>query len=85
MERGAYILNPGMLIRFLDSWMPVKDIIDSQGASLNEMMEHSADKHMKEMEEMKRKWEKEKIKRDREEEQRRYAYWRARGQGPDDR
>ncbi|NQV01134.1 MAG: hypothetical protein HQ542_00680 [Bacteroidia bacterium] len=78
VERGVYILNPHMLIRYRDSWTPVKDIIDSQGFNLQDLQEHSMDKQRKEMEEWKRKYEKQKKKREREEELRRqgYGYYR---------
>ncbi|MBL7113188.1 MAG: UvrD-helicase domain-containing protein [Bacteroidales bacterium] len=71
--RGAYILNPRMLIRYRDSWTPVKDIIDSQ-ISLRELIDHSVDKQKKEMDELRRQWEKERKKREREEELRRQGY-----------
>jgi len=74
IERGVYVLNPGMMIRYRDIWTPVKDIIDSQGISLNDLKEHALDKHRKELEEWKKRTEKEKKKREREEELRRQSY-----------
>ncbi|MBE0647134.1 MAG: UvrD-helicase domain-containing protein [Bacteroidales bacterium] len=78
IERGVYVLNPGMLIRYRDTWTPVKDIIDSQGITLKELKEHSKEKQRKEMEAWSKKYEKEKKKREREEELRRqgYGYYR---------
>ncbi|MFH1160253.1 MAG: UvrD-helicase domain-containing protein [bacterium] len=74
IERGVYILNPRMLIRYRDSWTPVQDIIDSQGINLQDLKEHSMDKQRKEMEEWSRKFEKERKKREREEELRKQGH-----------
>ncbi|TSA30440.1 MAG: hypothetical protein D4R67_00480, partial [Bacteroidetes bacterium] len=71
---GQSSRNPGMMIRYRDIWTPVKDIIDSQGISLNDLKEHALDKHRKELEEWKKRTEKEKKKREREEELRRQSY-----------
>jgi len=74
LERGVYILNPRMLVRNCDTWTPVGDIIDSQGISVNDLMEHSLEKDRKEFEAWQKKYEKEKKKREREEELRRKGY-----------
>ncbi len=70
IERGVYILNPIMQIRYGDSWIATQDIINSQGISIEEMMSHSVEKQKKEMEEMKKQWEKIRQKRAREEQYR---------------
>jgi len=67
VERGVYILNPALQIRYLDSWVPVDEIINCQGISIDDMINHSVEKHVKETAEFNRKWEKEKLKREREE------------------
>ncbi len=66
IERGVYILNPLMKIRYRDTWIPAQEVINSQGISLEEMINHSMEKQNKKVEEMKRQWEKQKIKLDRE-------------------
>lgn len=76
IERGVYILNPQLLIRYGDTWMPLSEIIDSQGISLKDMRDHQTEKFTKELEERKRQWEKEKKKREREEELRNQGYGR---------
>jgi len=74
IERGVYVLNSLMQFRYGDSWMLVRDILNSQGISLEDMIDHSVEKHTKEMEEQRRKWEKQRIKYEREEELRRQGY-----------
>lgn len=74
LERGVYVLNPAILIRYRDQWTPVKDIIDSQGITINELKEHSKEKQRKEMEAWSKEYEKQKKKREREEELRRQGY-----------
>jgi len=66
VQRGAYILNSSMQIRFVDTWMPVHEIINSQGISLNDIMTHSVEKQQKKIEESKRRWEKEQKKLEKE-------------------
>jgi hypothetical protein len=84
VRRGSYILNSSMLIRFADAWMPVHEIINSQGISLNDIMAHSEEKFQKKMEESRLKWEKErkkieKEKREREQwERERHGWYRDR-------
>ncbi len=70
VQRGAYILNSSMLIRFSDTWMPVYEIINSQGISLSDIMAHSEEKQRKKMEENRLKWEKERKKYEKEYEER---------------
>ncbi len=67
VERGVYVLNPLMQIRCLDSWILIRDIINSQGISLEDMINHAKEKHKKEMEVYQRNWEKQKQKFEREE------------------
>jgi hypothetical protein len=67
IERGVYILNPELRIRYLESWIPADEIINCHGISVKDMLKHSVEKRAKETAEWKRKWEKEKLKREREE------------------
>jgi hypothetical protein len=67
IERGVYILNPTMQIRYMDSWVPADEIINCQGISVEDMISHSVEKEEKKIAEWKKNWEKEKIKREREE------------------
>lgn len=67
LERGVYVLNPGMQIRYGDSWIAANDIINSQGISMEEIIDHSVDKGKKEMNQMRKKFEKMREKRVREE------------------
>ncbi|TSA38181.1 MAG: hypothetical protein D4R64_03915 [Porphyromonadaceae bacterium] len=71
IERGVYILNPIMQIRYRDVWIPAHEVINSQGISLEDMINHSVEKQTKEYEEIRRQWEKESQKRGREEMMRR--------------
>jgi hypothetical protein len=68
--RGVYILNPTMQIRYGEVWIPAHEIVNSQGISLEEIINHSLDKQNKEFEEINRQWEKASLKRAREEEMR---------------
>jgi len=70
VQRGAYVLNSSMLIRFMDNWMPVHVIINSQGISLNDIMTHSEEKFQKKVEENRLKWEKERKKYEKEQRER---------------
>jgi hypothetical protein len=65
IERGFYILNPELQLRVKDSWIPVDEMINCQGISIEDIMNHSRDKHERDMEEYRKNWEKVKQKRER--------------------
>lgn len=71
---GVYILNPAMLVRYRETWIPIGDIIDSQGINILDLTEHSMDKQRKEFDEWNKKYEKLRKRREREEELRRKGY-----------
>ncbi len=70
VQRGSYILNSSMLIRSGENWIPVHEMINSQGISVNDIMAHSEEKQRKKWEENQRKWEKERKKYEKEQRER---------------
>ena len=66
IQRGAYVLNSSMMIRLGENWIPVHEIINSQGISVNDMKAHSEEKQRKLMEESRLRWEKERKKYEKE-------------------
>jgi hypothetical protein len=66
IDRGLYVLNPAMQIRYLEDWFPVDVIINCQGISHEDMVKHSVEKQVKIHEESARRWEQEKKRRERE-------------------
>jgi len=70
VQRGAYVLNSFMMVRLGEQWVPVHDIINSQGISMNDIMTHSREKQLKKMEENRLKWEKERKKYEKEQRER---------------
>ena len=59
-----------MLIRSGENWIPVHEMINSQGISVNDIMAHSEEKQRKKWEENQRKWEKERKKYEKEQRER---------------
>ncbi|MCK9205294.1 MAG: hypothetical protein M0P58_12800 [Bacteroidales bacterium] len=70
VQRGAYVLNSSMLIRFGETWIPVHEIINSQGISINDIKTHSEEKFKKQMEQSRLKWKKERKKIEKERKER---------------
>ncbi|MEI6434627.1 MAG: UvrD-helicase domain-containing protein [Bacteroidota bacterium] len=65
IDRGAYVLNPEMMIWKNDDWSLVNDIIENQGITVEEIKSYSFEKQKKDWEEWQKKVEKEKQKRER--------------------
>ena len=66
VERGNYLLNPGLQIMCNGQWISVSSISGNQDISEEEIIKHSVEKQKKEFEEFRKKFEKEKKKRERE-------------------
>ncbi|OFX41745.1 MAG: hypothetical protein A2X03_16710 [Bacteroidetes bacterium GWA2_40_15] len=66
VERGNYVLNPGLQILCNEQWISVSSISGNQDISEEEIINHSVEKQKKEFEEVRKKIEKEKKKRERE-------------------
>ena len=67
VERGNYVLNPGLQILSDQQWISVRTISVNQDISEEEIIKHSVEKQRKEFEEFRKKMEKEKKRREREE------------------
>ena len=65
IERGTYILNPDLQIWHNDDWAPLGSLIENQDISMEEMLSHSLEKKNKEIEEWRKKFEKDKQRRER--------------------
>jgi len=63
VDRGHYILNPGMQMLCNEKWIPVNDIFGSHNISEEELKKRSMDKYTKKFEEDRLRIEKERIKR----------------------
>jgi hypothetical protein len=63
VDRGNYVLNPGLQILCNEQWMSISNISGNQDISENEIKEHSLKKQAKEFEEYRIKTEKEWKKR----------------------
>ena len=66
VERGNYVLNPGLQILYNEQWIYVSSISGNQDISEEEIINHSLEKQKKEFEEFRKKAEKEKKRRERE-------------------
>jgi len=66
VDRGNYVLNPGLQNLCNEQWISVSSISGNQDISENEIKEHSLKKQAKEFEEYRKKTEKERKKRERE-------------------
>jgi len=66
IERGSYLLNPGLQIMYNEQWTAVSSISGNQDISEDEIREHSLEKQKREFEEHRKKFEKERKKRERE-------------------
>ncbi|HUX56085.1 MAG TPA: UvrD-helicase domain-containing protein [Bacteroidales bacterium] len=64
IDRGNYLLNPGLQILCNEQWMSVSGIFGNQDVSENEIVKHSVEKQKKEFEEYRKKMEKERKKRE---------------------
>jgi hypothetical protein len=74
IERGVYVLNPNMKIRYDTAWIPAEEVIDNQGIIYEEMIEHNLEKQRKQMAKMREEMEKNMKRREREEELRKQRY-----------
>lgn len=66
IDRGAYLLNPGLQIMYNEQWTAVSSISGNQDISEDEIIEHSLEKQKREFEEQRKKIEKEMKKRERD-------------------
>jgi hypothetical protein len=66
VERGNYVLNPGLQILCNEQWISVSGISGNQDISEDEIIKHSVEKQKREFEEYRKKFEKERKKRERE-------------------
>jgi len=66
IDRGSYLLNPGLQIQYDEKWISVSSITGNQDVSEEEIIKHSIEKQKKEWEEYRKKFEKERKKRERE-------------------
>ncbi len=66
VDRGCYVLNPGMQILCNEQWMSVSEISGNQDISEDEIRIRSLEKQKREFEEHRKKYEKEKKKREKE-------------------
>ena len=66
IDRGSYLLNPGLQIQYDEKWISLSSISDNQDISEDEIIKHSIEKQKKEWEEYRKKFEKERKKRGRE-------------------
>jgi hypothetical protein len=67
VERGVYVLNSELQIRYKDNWISADEIINGHGISVEDIQVHASEKRAKEIAEWKRKFEKVQLKRAREE------------------
>ncbi|MCX6252358.1 MAG: hypothetical protein NTX61_16620 [Bacteroidetes bacterium] len=65
IDRGTYILNPDLQIWHGGEWEPVNNIVETQDINVEEIKAHSLEKQKKEIEEWKKKLEKDKQRRER--------------------
>ena len=65
INRGNYQLNPELQILCNEQWISVRSISGNQDMSEDEIRKHSLKKHVKELEEFRKKMEKERKKRER--------------------
>lgn len=66
VERGNYVLNPGLQILCNQQWISVSSISGNQDISEEEIIKHSVEKQKKEFEEFRKKAEKAQKRRERE-------------------
>jgi len=65
IDRGHYLLNPNLLIWNNEQWIPVIDLVENPGISIDEIQAHSVEKQKNEYEEWRKKLEKERRRQER--------------------